>query len=113
MKVPLSWMKEYVPVELPAEEIARRLTMAGVEVTGIERTRTWSGVIVGHVKGVRPHPNADRLRLVTVDRGSAGEIEVVCGAPNVAEGQKIAFGGVGADIIDGHTGKAAKLKARG
>ncbi|MSQ07903.1 MAG: phenylalanine--tRNA ligase subunit beta [Dehalococcoidia bacterium] len=111
MKVPLSWMKEYVPVELPAEEIARRLTMAGVEVTGIERTHTWNGIIVGHVRSVRPHPNADRLRLVTVDRGSAGEIEVVCGAPNVAEGQRIAFAGVGADVIDGHTGKASKLKA--
>jgi phenylalanyl-tRNA synthetase beta chain len=111
MKVPLSWLKEYVPVELPPEEIARRLTMAGVEVAAIERTRTWNGVTVGLVKRVRPHPNADRLRLVTVDRGPEGEIEVVCGAPNVAEGQKIAFGGVGAEIVDGRTGKPTKLKA--
>ncbi len=110
MKVPLSWLKEYVPVELPAEEVARRLTMAGVEVAAIERTRTWANIVVGLVKQVSPHPNADRLRLVTVDHGK-GEIEVVCGAPNVAVGQKIAFGGLGADIFDGHTGKAAKLKA--
>ncbi len=111
MKVPLAWLKEYVPVELPAEEIARRLTMAGVEVAAIERTRMWHGVTVGRVVRVRPHPNADRLRLVTVDRGPQGEIEVVCGAPNVAEGQKIAYGGLGAEIFDGHTGKATKLKA--
>ena len=110
MKVPLSWLKEYVPVELSAEEIARRLTMAGVEVAKIERTRSWTGIVVGLVKNVRPHPNADRLLLVTVNYGE-GEIEVVCGAPNVAEGQKIAFGGVGADIVDGHTGKPTKLKA--
>ncbi len=111
MKVPLSWLKDYVQVDLSPEEVGRRLTMAGVEVASIERTRSWQGVIVGHVLRVRPHPNADRLRLVTVDRGPEGEIEVVCGAPNVAEGQRIAYGGVGAEVVDGHTGKPGKLKA--
>ncbi len=111
MKAPLSWLRDYVYIDLPPEEIARRLTMAGVEVAGIERTRSWPGVIVGRVLKVNPHPNADRLRLVTVDRGPEGEVEVVCGAPNVAERQKIAYGGIGADVIDGHTGKPGKLKA--
>jgi phenylalanyl-tRNA synthetase beta chain len=111
MRIPVSWLRDYVTFALPLEEIARRLTMAGLEVEEIERIGgSWEGVVVGLVRAVRPHPNADRLRLVTVDAG--GEpVEVVCGAPNVAEGQKIAYASVGATLIDGHTGKPAPLKA--
>jgi phenylalanyl-tRNA synthetase beta chain len=111
MRIPVSWLRDYVSFAQPLEEVARRLTMAGLEVEKIERIGgSWDGVVVGFVRAVRPHPNADRLRLVTVDAG--GEpAEVVCGAPNVAEGQKIAYASVGAMLIDGHTGKPAQLKA--
>ena len=110
MRAPLKWLKDYVDVNLPDKEVAHRLTMAGLEVTSIERTgESWENVFVGHVLEVERHPNADRLTLVTVD--VAGEkFKVVCGAPNVAAGQNIAYARVGAALIDGHTGKPTKLK---
>ena len=109
MRIPLSWLRRYVDFDLPAEELAHRLSMAGTEVEKIERTADWDDVIVGHVKNVSQHPNADRLSLVTVDHGE-GTSEVVCGAPNVAAGQKIAYASVGARLIDGYTGKPSRLK---
>ena len=109
MRIPLSWLKDYVDLVVPSEELAARLTMAGTEVGAVEVTGTWDNVVVGQVRRVSPHPNADRLTLVMVDHGE-GEAEAVCGAPNVAEGQKIAFASVGAELISPHTGMPAKLK---
>jgi phenylalanyl-tRNA synthetase beta chain len=110
MRVPLKWLREYVDVSIPLKEVAHRLTMAGLEVTGIERTGSdWENVVVGEVLEVRPHPDADRLRLVTVGDG-ASRYEVVCGAPNVAKGQKIAYASLGASLIDASTGESRKLK---
>ena len=116
MKVPLSWLRQYVDVDIPADELAHRLTMAGVEVGEVEETGGWSEVFVGSVTGVRQHPNADRLRLCTVTTGpgpdgNADEMEVVCGAPNVAEGQKICFARVGAFLYNAHSGKQETLAA--
>ncbi|MFQ5791945.1 MAG: phenylalanine--tRNA ligase subunit beta, partial [Acidobacteriota bacterium] len=70
---------------------------------------SWENIFVGAVLEVKPHPTADRLTLVTVDLG-AERHKVVCGAPNVAAGQKIAFAKLGASLIDGHTGKPTRLK---
>ncbi len=111
MKVPLSWLREYVDIDLPPEELAHRLTMAGTEVGGIEVVGgSWENVFVGYVTSVDPHPNADRLRLATVSLGSE-EMTVVCGAPNVAAGQKVPFARVGARLIDARTGEMETLKA--
>ncbi|MSQ14183.1 MAG: phenylalanine--tRNA ligase subunit beta [Dehalococcoidia bacterium] len=114
MRIPLSWLREYVDVALPAKELAHRLTMAGLEVGSVEHVGAaeggWANCFVGHVEAVRPHPNADRLKLCTVALGGGQKQQVVCGAPNVAEGQKIAFAKVGARLIDGHTGKPSVLK---
>ena len=110
MKVPLSWLRQYVNVDIPANELAHRLTMAGVEVGEVEETGGWSEVYVGSVTSVRPHPNADRLRLCTVTTGS-DEMEVVCGAPNVAAGQKICFARVGAYLYNAHSGRHETLAA--
>ena len=110
MKVPLSWLRQYVDVNIPASELAHRLTMAGVEVGEVEETGGWSEVYVGSVTGVRPHPNADRLRLCTVTTGP-DEMEVVCGAPNVAEGQKICFARVGAYLYNAHSDRHEILAA--
>ena len=110
MKVPLSWLKQYVDVDLPAQDLAHRLTMAGIEVGEVEVIGGWSEVFVGHVTGVRPHPNADRLRLCVVSTGSE-ELEVVCGAPNVAAGQNICFAKVGANIYNTHTERHEVLEA--
>ena len=110
MRVPIKWLSEYVPIVLPIPEIAHRLTMAGLEVTGIQQTgEDWENVVVGDVVDVTPHPDADRLRLVRVDTG-AEQHEVVCGAPNVAKGQRIAYARIGANLRDGHTGEPKKLK---
>ena len=111
MKAPISWLKDYVDFDLSAEAIAEKLTLAGSEVSGISSTTPdWEGVVVAEVLAVEPHPNADRLRLVTVNTGSE-QAKVVCGAPNVAVGQKVAFAGVGAKLTDGHTGQPMELKA--
>ena len=110
MKIPLSWLKEYVDINVPAEELARRLTMAGTEVAEVATIGGWNDCFVGHVDKVEPHPNADRLTLCTVNTGSE-RMSVVCGAPNVAQGQKIAFARVGAELFNAHSGKHEKLKA--
>ena len=110
MRVPLSWLKQYVDVDLPAEELAHRLTMAGIEVGEVKVIGGWSEVFVGQVTDVRPHPNADRLRLCVVTTG-AEEMEVVCGAPNVATSQKICFAKVGAKIYNTHTERYETLEA--
>ena len=111
MKIPLSWLREYVDIDLPPRDLAHRLTMSGNEVGEVEVIGgTWDDVYVGHVVSVDPHPNADRLQLATVSLGSE-EITVVCGAPNVAQGQRVAFARVGASLIDARSGETETLQA--
>jgi phenylalanyl-tRNA synthetase beta chain len=110
MKVPLSWLRDYVDVNIPVEELAERLTLAGLEVGDIQTLGgSWDRIVVGEIVSVDPHPNADRLRLATVDVGTQ-QITVVCGAPNLVVGDKVPFAYVGAMLIDGHTGEQAELK---
>jgi phenylalanyl-tRNA synthetase beta chain len=110
MRVSYKWLKDYVNVSVPALELARRLTMAGNEVKAVEVLgANWANVVIGKIIAINPHPNADRLRLATVETGT-GEQTVVCGAPNILVGQKIAFASVGAELKDGHTGQTIKLK---
>lgn len=110
MKVSINWLKEYVALTLPPAEIAERLTMAGHEVKGVEIIgESWANVVIGRITAVNPHPNADRLRLATVELAT-GQETVVCGAPNLNIGDKIAFASVGARLIDGHSGEVATLK---
>jgi len=110
MKVTLKWLREFVDISLPPKEVADRLTMAGTEAKGIQAIgEKWDNIVVGQILAVNPHPNADRLRLPTVDIGT-GQQTVVCGAPNLNIGDKIAFASVGAKLIDGHTGQRATLK---
>ena len=114
MKLPLSWLRDYVDVDLPPAEFAARVTDAIAEVEGWEVIgEHWDPelVRVAEVLAVDPHPNADRLVLATVNVGE-GPRTVVCGAPNVAAGQKVAFATEGAMLVDGHTGKRSKLKLR-
>ena len=111
MKVPLEWLAEYVSLKLPPAELAHRLTMAGVEASYHPGASAgWEQVLVGRVAGLGPHPNAQRLRLATVDVGGES-ITVVCGAPNIAEGQRVAFARVGARLTDPRTGQPFTLAA--
>ncbi len=110
MKVSVNWLKEYVDIKLPLAEIADKLTMAGIEVGSIEIIGgDWESIVVGQITAINPHPNADRLRLVTVDLGTE-QPTVVCGAPNLVLGDKIAFAREGAHLLDPHSGKMCQLK---
>ena len=111
MKIPLNWLKEHVEITLPPTELAERLTMAGIEVKGVQVIGDyWEQIVTGQILEITPHPNADRLRLVTVDLG-AEKSTVVCGAPNLSRGDKIVFAQVGAQLIDGHSGELVRLKS--
>ncbi len=90
MRVPLSWLAEFVDVELTPEELAERLTLLGMEVKGIERWGAdWDNVVIGELLTVEKHPRADRLSLTTVTLGSGDPLSIVCGATNIAPGQRI------------------------
>ncbi|MDP7579482.1 MAG: phenylalanine--tRNA ligase subunit beta [SAR202 cluster bacterium] len=114
MDVPLSWLRQYVPVDILPIDLAHHITMAGTEVVGIRHTgEDWdrTKIVVGHVQKVDPHPNADRLSLPTVDLGEGETVTVVCGAPNIAVGQKIAFAREGALLFSPRSDKKEPLKA--
>ncbi len=90
MRVPLSWLREYVDVQLSPEQLAERLTLLGMEVQGIERWGAdWRSVVVGELLTVEKHPYADRLQLTTVTVGSGEPLHIVCGAHNIAPGQRV------------------------
>jgi phenylalanyl-tRNA synthetase beta chain len=90
MRVPLSWLAEFVDVDLTPEALAERLTLLGMEVQKIERWGAdWTDVVVGELLTVAKHPRADRLSLTTVTLGSGEPLEIVCGATNIAPGQRI------------------------
>ncbi|MCI0344750.1 MAG: phenylalanine--tRNA ligase subunit beta [Chloroflexi bacterium] len=90
MRVPLSWLREFVEVDLEPERLAERLTLLGMEVQGIERRgEDWREVVVGELLEVAPHPRADRLSLTRVTVGSGAPLEIVCGATNIAPGQRV------------------------
>ncbi|MDG1839163.1 MAG: phenylalanine--tRNA ligase subunit beta [Dehalococcoidia bacterium] len=114
MLVSLKWLREYLdlPTELDIPELAELLTSASAEVEGIEyRGSEWDSLIqVGYVTDVSPHPDADKLRLATVDYGADEPITVVCGAPNLDRGQRIAFAQAGATVKNAQTGDNVKLK---
>jgi len=90
MRVPLSWLREFVDFDLTPQQLAERLTLLGMEVKGIEeRGSDWNNVVVGELLTVAKHPRADRLSLTTVSTGSGEVLEIVCGATNIAPGQRI------------------------
>ena len=91
MRVPLSWLRDYVDFDLPVERLAERLTLLGMEVGSIETIGAdWSNVVVGELLEVVPHPNADRLSLTKVRVSSAdAPLSIVCGAHNIAAGQRV------------------------
>ena len=90
MKAPLSWLRDYVDIDLTPEQLAERLTLLGMEVKSVESWgRDWDDVVVGELLSVERHPRADRLSLTRVDVGSGEPLEIVCGATNIAAGQRV------------------------
>lgn len=114
MYVSLNWLKQYVDYgSLSPEELAEKITKSGIEVDGIERVinEESEGIVVGYVKECGAHPNADKLRLCQVDVGETDPLQIICGAPNVATGQKVVVAKPGA-VLPGNF-KIKKVKLRG
>lgn len=110
MKVSQNWLGDYVDINLNPDELAEKLTMVGLEAGDVRTIGAeWDNIFVGEVIEIGQHPNADRLCLATVRVGDE-QHTVVCGAPNIAEGQRVPFAKVGAKLFDGHSGKYIELK---
>ncbi len=110
IKVPLSWLQAYCDVPWSVEELVDRLVLSGLEVDGVDTVGSdFEGFVVGHVDRVERHPNADRLSLCTVDVGGES-LQVICGAPNVAAGQKVPVARVGASLPGGMEIRKAKIR---
>lgn len=113
MKISYNWLSTHIKTELDIQKIAEILTSAGLEVEGTEKTGTekasLDGVIVGKVIGLEKHPNADKLRVATVDVGNSEPLQIVCGAPNVAEEQKVPVATIGT-VLSGPDGKEFTIK---
>lgn len=113
MKIAYSWLKDYVRTDLPVDEIAKILTETGLEVDGVEKLESvkggLEGVVVGEVLSCEKHPDADKLKVTRVSIG--GEpLQIVCGAPNVAAGQKVVVATVGCTLYP-KPDEAFKIKA--
>jgi phenylalanyl-tRNA synthetase beta chain len=103
MRVPLKWLREFVSIDVDAAELARKLTLAGLEVEKIDVVGAdWDKVFTAFVNKVERHPDADRLVLADVEAGEH-RLTVVTGAPNIAAGQKVVLALAGARLIDGHS----------
>jgi len=110
MLISLKWLRDYIDVELTPEEIADKLTMAGLEVDSIDRiSPAFSGVVVAKILSIKPHPNADKLSLCEVSTG-AKTFPVVCGAQNIHAGDIVPLATVGATIPGGYTIKSSRLR---
>ena len=105
MNISYKWLKEYVDFNLSAEEVCKALTSGGLEVDALEEVQTikggLKGLFVGKVLTCEPHPNSDHLHVTTVDLGKQQPSQIVCGAPNVAAGQKVIVADLGCVLYDG------------
>ena len=117
MKISYNWLKRYGNFNLPPEEIARLLTSCGLEVEDFEKSESvkggLKGVTIGLVVECSKHPNADKLSVTRVDTGSGRLLSIVCGAPNVAAGQKVPVAVVGTVLYSGDKSfeiKEAKIR---
>ena len=110
IKIPLTWLRKFCDIPWSVEELVDRLIMTGLEVDAVETIGSeFEGFVVGHVERVERHPNADRLSLCSVDVGSE-ILSVICGAPNVAAGQKVPVARVGTALPGGMTIKKANIR---
>ncbi len=105
MNISLNWLNDYLKTGLPIEEICKILTSIGLEVGGYEKFESvkggLKGLVIGEVKTCEPHPDSDHLHITTVDLGDGRLTPIVCGAPNVAAGQKVVVATIGTVLYDG------------
>lgn len=110
MKFSLSWLKDFVDITVPAEDVAAVLTSVGIEVASLAKRHIPAGVKVAKVLSVDKHPNADKLHVCTVDAGESAPLSIVCGAPNVGAGMLAPLATVGTTFENGPTISRAKLR---
>ena len=117
MNISFNWLKTYVDFDLSAQEVAEALTSIGLEVGTVEEVQSvkggLEGLVVGEVLTCIPHPNSDHMHVCTVNLGSGEPQQIVCGAPNVAAGQKVVVATIGTKLYDGDTSftiKKSKLR---
>lgn len=117
MNISYNWLKEYVDFDLTPEEVAAALTSIGLETGGVEEVQTikggLEGLVVGEVLTCEPHPNSDHMHITTVNLGQGESVQIVCGAANVAAGQKVIVATLGTKLYDGDecfTIKKSKLR---
>lgn len=119
MKISYNWLSQFIQTSKTPDEISLILTDIGLEVESLEKVQAipggLEGLVVGYVKDCVQHPNADRLRITKVDVGQAEDLQVVCGAANVASGQKVIVATVGTTVypVTGEPFKISKSKIRG
>jgi len=119
MKISYNWLKQFLALEWESNKTGELLTDLGLEVEGITTFESvkgaLKGVVVGHVLSCTKHPNADKLKLTTVDIGAEAPVQIVCGAPNVAKGQKVPVATIGTTLYtnEGEAWKIKKGKIRG
>jgi phenylalanyl-tRNA synthetase beta chain len=119
MKISYNWLKQFIKVDWDAEKTGELLTDLGLEIEGIERYESvkggLEGIVVGEVLTCEQHPNADRLKVTTVNVGGDSPLQIVCGAPNVAKGQKVPVATIGTTLYtaEGEAWKIKKGKIRG
>ena len=119
MKISYNWLKQFIKIDWTAEKTSELLTDLGLEVEGIEPFQSvkggLKGIVVGHVLNCEQHPNADRLRITSIDVGTEEPLSIVCGAPNVAAGQKVAVATIGTTLYttEGEAWTIKKGKIRG
>lgn len=113
MKISYNWLKQFLKIDAPSEDISNILTDLGLEVEMVEKYQSvkggLEGVVVGHVLTCEKHPDADRLKITTVDIGTGAPIQIVCGASNVAAGQKVPVATIGTKLFD-QEGVAFEIK---
>lgn len=118
MKISYNWLKNYIDTDLSVEKVSKILTDTGLEVEGIEHFESvkggLEGLVIGQVTSCEKHPNADKLTVTTVNVGNGTKLPIVCGAPNVAEGQKVVVATEGTTLYFGDEKiKIKKTKMRG
>ena len=114
MKISLNWLKTYIKTDLPAEEIARILTGIGLEVEALEKIESirggLAGLVIGEVLTCEKHPDADKLHVTTVDLGDGVPTQIVCGAPNVAAGEKVVVATINSTLYPTGAENGFKIK---
>ncbi|WP_347549355.1 phenylalanine--tRNA ligase subunit beta [Pseudalkalibacillus hwajinpoensis] len=112
MLVPMNWLQQYVDLDsYSADELADLITKGGIEVETVEKlNKGISGVVVGYVHECNQHPDADKLNICSVDIGEEEPVQIICGAPNIAQGQYVAVAKVGAVLPGNFKIKKAKLR---